>query len=180
MILQFLFFHILILSFFNPLMDILYPQPTFILFSYIQSLKLLFHLFSVTLSVFFSLFIFRVCNVLFLFTYIYLCCSSFPLFRHKIHPRRVDIAELNVDIGEFASLAVQLILLFSLHSPFLFSFPCSLFSCSSINSLSFCQCLWSRFHPSQATRSMERRPRWVTCLRIPCLSNNTRVHIYPR
>lgn len=128
MILQFLFFHILILSFFNPLMDILYPQPTFILFSYIQSLKLLFHLFSVTLSVFFSLFIFCVCNVLFLFTYIYLCCSSFPLFRHKIHSRRVDIAELNVDIGEFSCCSTypsffftfSLSLLFSLFSFLLF------------------------------------------------------------
>lgn len=123
------------------------------------NLWLLFHSFSVTVSVFFSLFILRVCNVLFLFTYTYLCCSSFPLFRHKIHPRRADIAELNVDIGEFASLLFNLSLFFLYILLFSFSLLCSLLSCSSINSLSLCQCLWSRFHPSQATRSMERRPR---------------------
>lgn len=119
MILQFLFFPILIISFFNPLMDILYPQYSS--FSLIYNLWLLFHSFSVTLSVFFSLFILRVCNVLFLFIYIYLCCSSFPLFCHKIHPRRADSGVERRHRG-VCFPAVQLVPLFPLHSPFLLLF----------------------------------------------------------
>lgn len=79
--------------------------------------------------------------------------SSFPLFHHKIHPRRADIAELNVDIGESrlpycsSSLVVSPRLPLTL-SPSLLA---GLFSPTLILiSLSLRQCLWPRFHPSQS------------------------------